>query len=267
MIVCHFLVNVGPWVRYNDMEELEQLANAPEPAAETGSDSPGTQPGSETGSPQEPTTPAQGEPGTGNGVQKGKERSNRSNAERGYRYRRNARLEHRITELENKLKEVESSDKPGSVYEANSLRDRIEDLQSSQADRDYEDFMESARSEVGDRNMSQFEQFTDRYGAYINQNEPDLLKISNRPYGKIVLYEWCKRMEDPALREQWETFTPYEKSQVLVKFYSQVNGIVNSKAKRSNAPAPASGRQADTAAATDDFGASLRDAVLRRTRR
>ena len=188
-----------------------------------------------------------------------------ANAQRRIRNREFNNLRSRIAELEAKFSELSKSNEPGANYEAQSIRDRIDDLSSAQADNDLESYKESARAELGDNLVDKFMEESQRYGNHVNQNEPELRHYTDRPYGKILLHEWFRRMDDPACRAEWLSFTSYEKSKVLDNFYREINSSIKNY-KQSSAPVPGSGRDTTTVTPADDFGLAFQESMNRRKR-
>lgn len=188
-----------------------------------------------------------------------------ANAQRRIRGREYNSLRSRITELEAKFAEVSKSNEPGAKYEAQNIRDRIDDLSSAQTDRDLESYRESAKAELGENLVDQFMEESQRYGAHVNQNEPELRHYTDRPYGKILLHEWFRRMDDPKLHDEWTSFTAYEKSKVLDNFYHSINESIKNY-KQSSAPVPGSGRDTTAVTPADDFGIAFQESLNRRKR-
>lgn len=178
----------------------------------------------------------------------------------------------RIKELEERLAQYEGKDDDYSRFQREQITDRIGDMQAMNADAEATEFAARAEQWFGDE-TEQFMSDTYRYAQYVNNNEPDLLRYVQREYGPILLHEWYKRMDNPALRQQWLGMTAYEKGSVLNNFYNQIAQIVEQSknppkpAPQANIPVPNGGRQSPAPAPDGDFGAALGDAINRHSRR
>lgn len=182
-------------------------------------------------------------------------------------------LKARIKDLEAQLEEYRKRDDDYSKFKAESISERIDDMRAMSADAEATEFASRAEQWFGDE-TEQFMQQTYRYAAYVNANEPDLLRYANREYGPILLHEWYKRMDNPALRQQWLQMTTYEKGAVLNNFYNQIAKIVEYSQKPqgngntpppkpASVPVPNGGRQSAASMPSDDFGIALGDAFNR----
>lgn len=191
---------------------------------------------------------------------------NNRNAQRRIQHRREQRnSQNRIAELERQAQEREQAGDPNSAV---GIRERISDIQASVADAEYNDFYDRAVEEIGE-DADQFVQDTLRYSKYVNAAEPELLQMSQRPKGLLLLKEWMRRMDQPKLREEWLNMIPAEKQQVLMKFYSQLTSGASkptepTKTPRNDVPVPGSGRNTKGLAPDDDFGLLLQEAKNRR---
>lgn len=179
----------------------------------------------------------------------------------------------RIKELEERLAQYEGKEDDYSRFQRQQLEDRIGDMNAMNADAEAEDFANRA-AEFFDSDTPQFMQDVYRYAPYVNSNEPDLLKYTQRQYGPILLHEWMKRMDQPQLREQWLGMTTYEKSKVLDSFYNQIVSTVRQyqgqgqapgprQAPKPSVPVPNGGRQTPGNEPTSDFGIELGKAFAR----
>lgn len=174
----------------------------------------------------------------------------------------------RIKELEEKLAQYEGKDDDYSKFQREQINDRIGDMRAMTADADATEFAARAEQWFGE-DTERFMQDTYRYAQYVNTNEPDLLRYAQREYGPILLHEWYKRMDNPALRQQWLEMTAYEKGSVLNKLYTQIADIVKQSQapQQQNIPVPNGGRQSPAPAPDGDFGAALGEALTRHSRR
>lgn len=182
-------------------------------------------------------------------------------------------LKARVKELEARLAEYEGKDDDYSKFQSQQLQDRIDDMNAISADAEANDFADHASQFFGDETPA-FMSNVYRYARYVNANEPDLLRYTQREYGPILLHEWMQRMDNPQLRAQWLQMTAYEKGRVLDNFYKQIGQVISQygkgqapaqapAAKQTSVPVPNGGRQSPGAPATDDFGIALGQAFNR----
>lgn len=197
--------------------------------------------------------------------------NNWSNGQRRIQQRQS--LKARVKELEARLAEYEGKDDDYSKFQSQQLQDRIDDMNAISADAEANDFADHASQFFGDETPA-FMSNVYRYARYVNANEPDLLRYTQREYGPILLHEWMQRMDNPQLRAQWLQMTAYEKGRVLDNFYKQIGQVISQygkgqasaqapTAKPQNVPVPNGGRQSPGAPATDDFGIALGQAFNR----
>lgn len=175
----------------------------------------------------------------------------------------------RIKELEARLAEYEGKDDDYSKFQSQQIQDRIDDMNAISADAEANDFADHASQFFGDETPA-FMSNVYRYARYVNANEPDLLRYTQREYGPILLHEWMQRMDNPQLRAQWLQMTAYEKGRVLDNFYKQIGQVISQYGKgqapapkQTSVPVPNGGRQSPGAPATDDFGIALGQALNR----
>ena len=183
-------------------------------------------------------------------------------------------LKARIRQLESELAQYRGKDDDYSKFRAGNLQDRIDDMNAMNADAEANDLYDRAEQWFGEDTNS-FMQNVYRYAPYVNENEPDLLKYSNRQYGPILLHEWMERMDIPQAREQWLQLTTYEKQKVLDNLYNQIAQVITQYNSRGNGgttptsnkprsvPVPQGGRQSPSSAPSDDFGIELGNAFNR----
>lgn len=194
--------------------------------------------------------------------------NNWSNGQRRIQQRQS--LKARLKELEARLAEYEGKDDDYSKFQSQQLQDRIDDMNAISADAEANDFADHASQFFGDETPA-FMSNVYRYARYVNANEPDLLRYTQREYGPILLHEWMQRMDNPQLRAQWLQMTAYEKGRVLDNFYKQIGQVISqygkgqapAQAKQPSVPVPNGGRQSPGAPATDDFGIALGQAFNR----
>lgn len=197
--------------------------------------------------------------------------NNWSNGQRRIQQRQS--LKARVKELEARLAEYEGKDDDFSKFQSQQLQDRIDDMNAISADAEANDFADHASQFFGDETPA-FMSNVYRYAKYVNANEPDLLRYTQREYGPILLHEWMQRMDNPQLRAQWLQMTAYEKGRVLDNFYKQIGQVISQYGKgqaptptakrlQQSVPVPNGGRQSPGAPATDDFGIALGQAFNR----
>lgn len=195
--------------------------------------------------------------------------NNWSNGQRRIQQRQS--LKARVKELEARLAEYEGKDDDYSKFQSQQLQDRIDDMNAISADAEANDFADHASQFFGDETPA-FMSNVYRYARYVNANEPDLLRYTQREYGPILLHEWMQRMDNPQLRAQWLQMTAYEKGRVLDNFYKQIGQVISQygkgqaqapTARQTSVPVPNGGRQSPGAPATDDFGIALGQAFNR----
>lgn len=214
-----------------------------------------------TATPQETEVPVQEQ------VREQKQ-NNWSNGQRRIQQRQSMKA--RIKELEARLAEYEGKDDDYSKFQSQQLQDRIDDMNAISADAEANDFADHASQFFGDETPA-FMSNVYRYARYVNANEPDLLRYTQREYGPILLHEWMQRMDNPQLRAQWLQMTAYEKGRVLDNFYKQIGQVISqygkgqapAQARQTSVPVPNGGRQSPGAPATDDFGIALGQAFNR----
>ena len=179
-------------------------------------------------------------------------------------------LKARIRELEQQLAQYQGKDDDQSRFYQGQIQDRIDDLNAMNADAEASDFANHAEQFFGE-DTDAFMQSVYRYSQYVNENEPDLLKYTQREYGPILLHEWMQRMDNAQLRSQWLGMTAYEKQKVLDNLYRQIGEVIKNYNQRGaqpqvapkKVPVPNGGRQSPSTEATDDFGIELGNSFSR----
>ena len=200
-----------------------------------------------------------------------REQNNWNNGRRRIQQRQS--LKARVKELEQRLAQYEGKDDDQSRFYQEQIKDRIDDLNAMDADAEATAFADHASQFFGE-DTDAFMQSVYRYAEYVNNNEPDLLKYSQREYGPILLHEWMQRMDNSKLRAQWLGMTMFEKSKVLDNLYGQIVNVIkqyNAKGKgtapavqpKPNVPVPNGGRQTPSSEPSDDFGVEFGRAINR----
>lgn len=244
------------------MDELNEQTPSTEQTVDVNTQ--GQQTAESTATPQENEAPVQEQ------VREQKQ-NNWSNGQRRIQQRQS--LKARVKELEARLAEYEGKDDDYSKFQSQQLQDRIDDMNAISADAEANDFADHASQFFGDETPA-FMSNVYRYARYVNANEPDLLRYTQREYGPILLHEWMQRMDNPQLRAQWLQMTAYEKGRVLDNFYKQIGQVISQygkgqataqapTARQTSVPVPNGGRQSPGAPATDDFGIALGQAFNR----
>lgn len=183
------------------------------------------------------------------------------------RIRQRESMKARIRELEERLSQYEGKTDDMSRFQAGQLRERIDDMTAIEADGAIAEYEDRTRQFFGDATPQVMQQL-EHYAEYVDQAEPDLKRYLHREYGPILMHEWCKRMDQPALRGQWLNMTQYEKGAVLNNFYKQIVDRVTQYRNRTQAvPVPSGGRQTSNSVPTDDFGIELGNAFNRHRKR
>ena len=197
-----------------------------------------------------------------------REQNNWNNGRRRIQQRQS--LKARVRELEQRLAQYEGKDDDQSRFYKEQIQDRIEDLNAMDADAEATALADHASQFFGE-DTNAFMQNVYRYAEYVNNNEPDLLKYTQREYGPILLHEWMQRMDNPNLRNQWLNMTMFEKSKVLDNLYNQIGSLIKQYNTRQqpttppkpNVPVPNGGRQTPSPTPSDDFGIEFGNALNR----
>lgn len=176
----------------------------------------------------------------------------------------NQRLRDEIKHLKDKITQLENDKTPAGILEQKALQREVNTYENIVSSADAEEFENSAYSIFGDR-TPEFMERTYKWAEHVNSNEPELRTYIERPYGKIMLNEWYKRMDNPNLRHQWFNMTSYEKGRVLDGFYNQLltiakGGATAGNKQTQNIPAATGGRNSNQVGPTDDFGIALQTA-------
>lgn len=199
-------------------------------------------------------------------------------------------MSQRISQLEQEIQQLRGSEDEQAQALAAQKYDHLQDLLSMQATQRYQEWTDRAYDNFGD-DADNFLQLSEKWGSYVNQNEPELAKMIHRQYGQQLYYAWLERMENAETRAQWAQMTRFERSRVLSDFYKKIddhfkgldaqgqpqgtpqgqpqgqpNGAPqgNPQGQPQNIPVPGGGRQTQTLPPTNNFGLALQQAMNRR---
>lgn len=174
---------------------------------------------------------------------------NHINAQRRIRQREGLvrKKDDEIRKLKERLARYESKAYPTELdsMRVDSLKEQIEDAEDEfkeQAEA-YEQerldaFNYQVAQEVGERYAEVAPILIQRWASYVNDNEPELLKLSQRPLGKHLLFEWCSRVEgNPKALQAWNLMSNYEKSEKLTQLYRAVVADHQPKTQANDNPA------------------------------
>lgn len=190
------------------------------------------------------------------------------------------KLRSKIAELEKQIEELRGTD----PAKAELLQSQQETYQTIAQTVDADEYEAQAYETFGD-SANKFIENTYRYSPYINAHEPELRQYVALPYGKILLNEWMKRMDNPERRQEWLQMPKPRRNQVLDSFYSKIEQIAvdvkngnaakyfqngsnhqqnaqsTNQQPRNNIPAARGGRNSNANVPADDFGLALQQAT------
>lgn len=198
-------------------------------------------------------------------------------------------VQRRIDKLAREREELLRTGDEQAVILAHQKGSEIENLQALQADQVYEDWANRAYDCFGD-SYKQFLDMSERYGDYVNANEPGLVTMIDRPYGLYLYADWMRQMESGDFRQRWVGMTQYEKEAVLNNVYQQIvakaegqavppqqaqtqGGQATPQAPQSqtppqqkipDVPTPGSGRESNQFSSPNSFGEALNNALAKR---
>lgn len=201
---------------------------------------------------------------------------------------RNNALAQRVNQLAQEVEQLRNSNDEGAQNLAEQKAEHLQDLLSLQASQRYQDWSDKAYDNFGD-DAENFLNLSEKWGQYVNSNEPELAKMIHRQYGQQLYYAWLERMENPATRKQWVEMTRYERSRVLSDFYKKIDdhfkgldaqpqgqpqgtpqgntqpqGQPQGQPQVTDIPIPGGGRNTSTLPPTNNFGLALQQAMNRR---
>ena len=99
------------------------------------------------------------------------------------------RVNSRIQQLRREQKELLDTQDPQSILLAHQKGSEIENLEALQQDAAYNDWAQRAGECFGAEADAFLEQ-SERYGEYVNKNEPEIVSYIDRPYGMFVYKSW-----------------------------------------------------------------------------
>lgn len=198
-------------------------------------------------------------------------------------------VQRRIEKLAQEREELLKTGDEQSIVLAHQKGSEIENLQALQADQAYEQWADRAFECFGD-SYKQFLDMSERYGEYVNKNEPGLVTMIDRPYGLYLYADWMRQMENGDFRTRWVGMTQFEKEAVLNNVYQQIvakaegpgvpqqqaqpqGGQATPQAPQSqtppqqkipDVPTPGSGRESNQFSSPNSFGEALNNALAKR---
>ena len=198
------------------------------------------------------------------------------------------RVNSRIQQLRREQKELLDTKDPQSILLAHQKGSEIENLEALQQDAAYNDWAQRAGECFGAEADAFLEQ-SERYGEYVNKNEPEIVSYIDRPFGMFVYKSWMDQMDNGDFRNRWVGLTSYEKGAVLNTIYKQILNFANgaqqqsqsqpqvqvgtqqapagnqpSQAAPANVPVPGSGRTSNHIPSPGSFGEALENALNKR---
>lgn len=196
------------------------------------------------------------------------------------------RVNSRIQQLRREQKELLDTQDPQSILLAHQKGSEIENLEALQQDAAYNDWAQRAGECFGAEADAFLEQ-SERFGEYVNKNEPEIVSYIDRPYGMFVYKSWMDQMANGDFRNRWVGLTAYEKGAVLNTIYKQIINFANGAQQQpqspvqtpapqvpagnqpsnpapANVPVPGSGRTSNQIPSPGSFGEALENALNKR---
>lgn len=201
------------------------------------------------------------------------------------------RVNSRIQQLRREQKELLDTQDPQSILLAHQKGSEIENLEALQQDVAYNDWAQRAGECFGAEADAFLEQ-SERYGEYVNKNEPEIVSYIDRPFGMFVYKSWMDQMGNGDFRNRWIGLTSFEKGAVLNTIYKQILNFANGTQQQSqsqpqvqvgtqqapagnqpsnpapanvpNVPVPGSGRTSNHIPSPGSFGEALENAFNKR---
>lgn len=203
----------------------------------------------------------------------------------------NARVNSRIQQLRQEQQELLATQDPQAIILAHQKNSEIENLQALQQDAQYSEWSQRAAECFGN-DADRFLDQSERYGEYVNKNEPEVVRYIDRPFGMFVYKSWMDQMENGDFRNRWVGLTAYEKGAVLNTIYKQIINFAKGTQQQSqsqpqvqagtqqapagnqpsqsapanvpNVPVPGSGRTSNHIPSPGSFGEALENALNKR---
>lgn len=101
--------------------------------------------------------------------------------------------------------------------------DQIKELNIQMVRELQQEWQREAYEMFTPEDAQQFLADSQKYADWINENEPELSKYINRPYGRYLLKGWFDKVaKNPELADKWEAMNPYQKYQMLEKHYREL---------------------------------------------
>jgi hypothetical protein len=196
------------------------------------------------------------------------------------------RVNSRIQQLRQEQQELLATQDPQSILLAHQKGSEIENLQALQQDAQYSEWSQRAAECFGN-DADRFLDQSERYGEYVNKNEPELVSYIDRPFGMFVYKSWMDQMENGDFRNRWVGLTAYEKGAVLNTIYKQIINFANGTQQQpqppvqtpapqspagnqpsnpapADVPVPGSGRTSNHIPSPGSFGEALENALNKR---
>lgn len=129
-------------------------------------------------------------------------------------------------ELERLNKEKEAFEQEGENQNptmAQVKEDQIKELNIQMVREMQAEWEREAYEMFTPDDAKQFIADSQKYGEWINKNEPELQQYVNKPYGRYLLKGWIDKVaKNPANADKWEAMNPYQKYQMLEKHYKEL---------------------------------------------
>ncbi len=129
-------------------------------------------------------------------------------------------------ELERLNKEKEAFEQEGENQNptmAQVKEDQIKELNIQMVREMQAEWEREAYEMFTPDDAKQFIADSQKYGEWINRNEPELQQYVNKPYGRYLLKGWIDKVaKNPANADKWEAMNPYQKYQMLEKHYKEL---------------------------------------------
>jgi len=147
-----------------------------------------------------------------------------------YAQRRIAQKDEKRRRLEEKRQRLQEerdryADKEGPDFDETMVKvkdDQLEQLQR-EAQEEAQREWEGEAHEIFGEDAQQFIEDSKRLANWINTREPEIQAWIDKPFGKHLLKGWMDKVAKvPENANAWERMNSYEKSQMLSKYYSEI---------------------------------------------